>query len=165
MCWSLIFCSFFLLSKAIVLLIPRFRDSCHLLKEEGSQEWRESFTQGRRIAVLRRQHTWCLEDETAEQVNLVDCLIFQEAVLQMGFQKKWDLLCRQTIKYLVRGMPGSAGGTVVKSETGETKGFPWSNPEWGGALGGTPKSGINLLRKPLSGKCGQRHYRSMHGHK
>lgn len=27
----------------------------------------------------------CQEDGTAEQVNLVDCFIFQEAVLQMGF--------------------------------------------------------------------------------
>ena len=61
------------------------------------------------------------------------------------------------------GMFSSAEGIVMESETGETK-----DPHdltLSGALGGTPNNRINLLRKPQSGKCRQRHYQSRHGHK
>ena len=68
--------------------IPRSRGSCYLLNKEGSQEQSEAFMQGRRIVVFRRWHTQCLEDGTAEQVKLVDCLIFLETMLQMGFQSE-----------------------------------------------------------------------------
>lgn len=37
---------------------------------------------------LQKQHSWCLEDGTAKQAKLVDCSIFQEMVLPMGFQSK-----------------------------------------------------------------------------
>ena len=36
----------------------------------------------------RQKNMRCLEDGTAEQAKLVDCFIFQEAVLQMGFQRE-----------------------------------------------------------------------------
>lgn len=49
---------------------------------------REAFIQGRRITVFGRQHVWFLEDGTAEQVKLVDCFIFEDVVLQMGFQSE-----------------------------------------------------------------------------
>lgn len=85
---GLILCSFFLLSQDVVLPMFPSRDPCYLLQEERGQELREAFTQGRKIALFGRWHRWCLEDGTAEQVKLIDCFIFQDAVLQLGFQSK-----------------------------------------------------------------------------
>ena len=54
------------------------------------------FIPGRSITVLRRQHTWYLEDGTAKQVKLVDCFMFQEVVLLMGFQSETYSVGRQS---------------------------------------------------------------------
>ena len=69
----------------------------------------------------------CLKGGTSEQAKLVDCLMFQEMVLQKGFQSETSV---QKNKCLVSDMSSSAAGIVVISETGKTKGSPWSNPEW-----------------------------------
>ena len=68
-----IFCSFFLLSRDIILHIPRSRDFCYLLKEEEGQKWREAFMGGRSIVVFGCWHAWCLKVGTAEKTKLVDC--------------------------------------------------------------------------------------------
>ena len=41
-----------------------------------------------RIIFFERWHMQYLEDGTAEQAKLIDCFIFQPAVLQMGFQSE-----------------------------------------------------------------------------
>ena len=37
-------------------------------------------------SLYMREKDCCLEDSTDEQVTLVDCFMFQQTVLQMGFQ-------------------------------------------------------------------------------
>lgn len=49
----------------------------------------------------------------------VNRFIFQKAALQMGSQGETSCIEKQSS--VVKGMPSSAGGFVMKSEAGETK--------------------------------------------
>lgn len=48
----------------------------------------ESLYVREKIAVFRREHIWCPEDGTIEQAKLADLFIFQDRLLQMGFQSE-----------------------------------------------------------------------------
>ena len=79
------------------------------------------YTREKDCCLRRVAHTRCVEDGTAEQVKLVECFSFKRPCCRCASKVRPIV---QTIKYLVRGVPSSAEGIVVKLETGETKGSP-----------------------------------------
>ena len=105
----------------------------YTMEKESCLQW-EAYT------VSKRWH--CYTSEAG------DCFMFQKAMLQTGFQSETYCAGNQLFS---EGMSSSAGEIVVKSEIGETKVSPCLILS--GAFGGTPNTTINLLRKPLSGKC------------
>ena len=123
---SFIFYSFLHLSKAIVLPISGSRNSYYVWKEEGFRNGGKPLHEGERekdcclqkVAYMVSRGWHCSRSRAGR-------LLHVSKVGVADGLPKWDLL------YLVRVMPSSAGGIVMKPETGETKGSSWFNPEWG----------------------------------